>query len=178
MTIQQKTFLNPSKVLENLDLKSNMMAADFGCGSGGWVLPLAKKLEDGTVYAIDILEHPLSFLRKRLEQERIKNVRIINSDIEKIGGSRLPDSQIDLVLMTNLLFQCQNKKNVLSEGKRVLRKGGKVLIVDWVKDNPLTKEIEYVSFEEIKNIARDLGFSIEREFQISEYHKGLILLNP
>jgi signal recognition particle subunit SEC65 len=42
----------------------------------------------------------------------------------------------------------------------------------------LTKEIEYVSFEEIKNIARDLGFSIEKEFQISEYHKGLILLNP
>ncbi|PIP24588.1 MAG: hypothetical protein COX33_01180, partial [Candidatus Nealsonbacteria bacterium CG23_combo_of_CG06-09_8_20_14_all_36_125] len=49
-------FLNPSEVLKQLNLKKNMVAADFGSGSGGWAFPLAKKLEEGKVYAIDILE--------------------------------------------------------------------------------------------------------------------------
>ncbi|GAH20696.1 unnamed protein product, partial [marine sediment metagenome] len=40
-------FLNPSEVLKQLKLKKDMIAADFGCGSGGWALPLAKKLEEG-----------------------------------------------------------------------------------------------------------------------------------
>ena len=48
-----------------------MIAADFGCGSGGWAIPLAKKLEEGKVYAIDILEEPLSALRARAKLEKI-----------------------------------------------------------------------------------------------------------
>ena len=62
-------FLNPSEVLESLELRKDMIAADFGCGSGGWVIPLAKKLEEGKVFAIDILEEPLSALRAKIKLE-------------------------------------------------------------------------------------------------------------
>ena len=167
-------FLNPQQIMSRLKLKREMSAADFGSGAGGWVLLLAKKLEDGIVYAIDILEEPLSALRGRMQLEKIRNIRIIRSNVENKKGSTLPDASVDLVLMTNLLFQCENKKNVLEEGKRVLKQGGKILVVDWIEDNPLTKEIEYVSFEEIKKTGKELGLKLEKEFEAGAFHKGLI----
>lgn len=127
-------FLNPSEILKQLELRKDMVACDFGCGSGGWAIPLAKVLEKGKVYAIDILEEPLSALGARIKAEKISNIKIIRADVE--AGSKLPDNFCDLVLMTNLLFQAEDIRGVLTEGKRVLKKRGKILAVDWKKEAP------------------------------------------
>src|SRR3989344_4470940 len=166
-------FLNPEEILKQLNLRKDMVAADFGSGSGGWVLPLAKILEDGQVFAIDILDEPLSALRSKAKAEKITNIQTIKSDAEKT--SRLMSEFCDLVLMTNLLFQCENKRQILEEANRVLKSGGQLLIVDWQKDNPLTKEIERVDFGELKEIAKELNLKLEKEFEAGPYHYGLIL---
>lgn len=167
-------FLNPQEVLNKLRLKKNMIACDFGCGSGGWSIPLAKILIEGKVFAIDILEEPLSALRAKLKIEKIFNVEARKANVEK--GTTLLNNSCDLVLMTNLLFECENKKKVLEEGKRILKEGGKILLVDWIKDNPLTPEIEWLDFEEIKAIAKDLDLKLEKEFKAGSYHQVLIFI--
>jgi len=168
-------FVNPNDILKKLKLKDSMTAADFGSGSGGWVIPLAKILDDGKVYAIDILEEPLSALKAQIKLEKLSNVETIIANVEKEKGSTLSDSSCDLVLMTNLLFQCDDKKAVLAEGKRVVMSGGTILIVDWIKDNPMTSEVEMVSFDEIKEIAKELKLKLENEFDSGTYHHVLIL---
>ncbi len=167
-------FLNPTEVLKQLELRDEMTAADFGSGSGGWVLPLAKKLEGGKVYALDILKEPLSALRAKAKLEKITNIETIKADIEK--GTALFDESCDLVLMTNLLFEVDDKKKVLEEGKRILRPGGRILVVDWKKDSPLGPKEGRVLPEEIKETGLDLNLRIEKEFEASAYHYGLILL--
>jgi len=169
-----ESFLNPQEVLKQLKLKKEMIACDFGCGSGGWVLPLAKKLEEGTIYAIDILEEPLSALKARVKLEKILNIEIIRADVEK--RTPLSSNSVDLVLMTDLLFECEDKKMVLEEGKRVLKKGGKILVVDWKKDSPLGPEESRISAEDVKKIAKDLNLKLEREFEAGIYHWGLIVV--
>ena len=166
------TFLNPSEILEKLKLKKSMVAADFGSGSGGWVIPLAKILEEGKIYALDILEEPLSALRARVRMEKIFNIETRKADVEK--GTTLMSNSCDLILMTNLLFECEKKKNVLEEAKRILREGGRILLVDWIKDNPLTSEIEWLDFDEIKVMAKELNLELEKEFEAGAYHRGLI----
>lgn len=166
-------FLNPSSVLDVLDLKENFTAADFGCGSGGWVIPLAKKLKEGKIYAIDILEEPLSALRSRLKAEKILNVDTVKADVER--SSKLFDNSCDLVLMSNLLFEAEDKKKLMEEGKRVLRPGGRILVVDWKKDSSLGPKNK-VSLEEVKDIAKELGLKLEKEFEAGIYHWGLILV--
>lgn len=109
------SFLNPSEVLRQLELKKGMVAADFGSGSGFWAIPLAKILEEGRVYAIDMLEESLSALRAETQIEKIFNIETIKSNVEK--GTRLMKESCDLVLMTNLLFEVENKKSLLEEGK-------------------------------------------------------------
>jgi len=166
-------FLNPSEVLKNFELRKDMVAADFGCGSGGWVIPLAKKLEDGKVFAIDILDESLSALRAKIKLEKIFNIEVLKSDVEKT--SRVLKNSCDLILMTNLLFEVADIKKVLEEGKRVLKTGGKILAVDWKKDVPFGPK-EKISPEKVKEIAKEIGLESEKEFEVSSYHWGLILV--
>jgi len=99
---------------------------------------------------------------------------VIKSDIEKT--SRLFPESCDLVLITNLLFEVKDKKSVLEEGKRVLKPGGKILVVDWQEKTPLGPKEGRVSPEEVKNLAKELNLKLEKEFEASLYHWGLILV--
>ncbi len=164
-------FLNPIEVLKQLKLKANMVACDFGSGSGGWALPLAKILEDGKVIAVDILEEPLSALRSKAQTEGIKNVETLKFNVEK--GTSLLNNSCDIVLMTNLLFQAENKIGIMEEGKRVLKPGGEILVVDWKNGVTFGPGI-FVSPEEVKNLANSANLKLEKEFSAGNYHYGLV----
>lgn len=166
-----KEFLDPVKILKQLDLKENMVVADFGCGSGGWAIPLAKMLERGKVFAIDILEEPLSALRSKAKMERVFNIDALKANVEK--GTTLISESCDLVLMTNLFFQVEDIKSVLKEGKRVLKRGGKILVVDWKEDVKVGPE-KRVSPEKIKKIANEIGLKLKEECEVGVYHWSLI----
>ncbi|MBZ9572069.1 class I SAM-dependent methyltransferase [Patescibacteria group bacterium] len=155
-----------------------MIAADFGSGSGGWAIPLAKRLKDGKVFAIDILEEPLSALKSKAEIERISNIETVLSDVERENGSKLANNFLDLVLMTNLLFEIEDKKLVMSEAKRVLKKRGKILIVDWKPEVSLGPKKGRVALKDIKKIAEDLDLKLKKEFTAGAYHYGLIFSKP
>jgi len=151
-----------------------MIAADFGSGSGGWVLPLARKLTEGKVYAIDVLPEAISVLEARRKSEKIFNIQTILSNLESKKGSALHPNSMDLVLMTNLLFEVDDKRKVIEEGKRVLKKGGEILIVDWRTDVPVGPEKDRISAEEVKGIAKDLDLKLEKEFEAGSYHYCLL----
>ncbi|HNY36069.1 MAG TPA: class I SAM-dependent methyltransferase [Candidatus Pacearchaeota archaeon] len=166
-------FLNPQQIIKNISLREDMVACDFGCGSGGWVIPLAKELKSGMVYAVDILDTAISALNGKISSEKIFNIKPVIGDIEK--GIKMPDEYFDLILMTNLLFQIGDKEKVLEEGKRLLKNNGMILIVDWEKDAPIGSKEGRVSIEEIKELAREVGLSSEKEFKAGSFHWGLIL---
>jgi len=169
-------FLNPQEVLNELKIEGQMIAADFGSGSGGWAIPLAKRLKFGKVYAIDILEEPLSALKSKAEIQRVYNIETISSNVEK--GVKIPDLSCDLVLITNLLFQVKDKNKILTEAKRVLKKGGKILVVDWFPQAPQGPKEGRISAEEVKEMIKDLSLKLEKEFQAGIFHYGLIFTKP
>jgi ubiquinone/menaquinone biosynthesis C-methylase UbiE len=171
-----KSFLNPESVLKKINLKSDMRAADFGSGSGGWVIPLAKKLENGKVFAIDILEEPLSVLRSKLKSEKLDNVETIQSNIESLNGSKMFPESCDLVLMTNLLFQAEDKKTIFEEAKRILSPKGRILVVDWKTNQPFGPKILEISSDDIKKIAKNLSLKVVKEFEAGPCHWALVLV--
>jgi ubiquinone/menaquinone biosynthesis C-methylase UbiE len=166
-------FLDPVSIIRNhLDLKPGMTAADFGCGSGGWAIPMARILEGGKVYAIDIQEEPLSALRGKLKAQKIFNVETIRMDVEKTI-LRLLDNSVHFILLSNVLFQTEDKKRTMEEAKRILRPDGKILVIDWEKkaaNGPETR----VSAEEVRSIADEIGLAFVEAFSAGGYHYGLI----
>ena len=168
-------FLKVDEVLSNLDLKGDMLAAEFGCGSAMFAVSLAQKLNKGRVYALDIQEEKLSALKGKLIQQKINNVFTILCDLETKKGSTLQDGLLDIVLMPNILFQAENKYAIIEEGKRVLKPGGQLLVIDWLKKGSFGPE-SMVSPDEVKKIAKDIGFSLKKEFISGDYHYGLLFV--
>lgn len=166
-------FLNPEQILDKLELEENMTAAEFGCGSGGFAIPLAKRLKDGLVNAIDIQQEPLSALKSRCQMENIINIRIIKGDLEKTEGSSLGPGSVDLVFIVNVLFQAEDKNAIITEAVRVLREGGKLLVIDW-KPKASQGPEKGVLAEEIKEMAEKKGLKIKEQFEVEKYHYCLI----
>ncbi len=164
-------FLNPIRVLDKINLRKDFTVADFGSGSGGWVLPLAKRIKEGTIYAIDIQGSPLSVLEKKAKEEELFNVKTIRADVEQ--GSQLPDGSCDLVLMTNLLFAVKDRKKVLKEANKILKEGGHLLVVDWEKESPM-KVANPISSNEVGLIADKIGLDLVKELPAGIYHWGLV----
>lgn len=171
-------FLNPEKALDQLELRKDMVAAEFGCGSGGFTIPLAKRLEAGLVHGLDIQETPLIILKSRAIAQKIVNIKLIRCNLEKPRGSTLPDSFLDLVLIPNVLFEAEDKIAIISEAKRILKTAGKLLIVDWLPDVPQGPVEGRVLVTEAKKMASDLGLVLEKEFEAGKYHWGLIFKKP
>ena len=155
-----------------------MVAAEFGCGSGGFAIPLAKRLDEGLVYAIDIQQDPLSALKSRTLIENIISIKIIRSDLEKPRGSTLTSDSLDLVFIPNVLFQVKDKSAIISEAERVLKSKGKLVVIDWLPKASQGPEKGRVPPEKVKDIAKNTGFKLEKEFEAGKYHYGLLFVKP
>ncbi|OIO45366.1 hypothetical protein COX24_03740 [bacterium (Candidatus Gribaldobacteria) CG23_combo_of_CG06-09_8_20_14_all_37_87_8] len=167
------SFISPKDILKQIGLKIDSVAIDFGSGSGGWALPLAKMLQEGKVIAIDVQAEPLSSLQGKAKIANLKNIESILADVED-SVPLIENNSIDLVLMTNLLFQVENKEAVFKEAKRVLKAGGKVLVVDWKPGALMGPKTSVPSEEEIKQLAKESGFALVEQLDAGEYHFALI----
>lgn len=167
-------FIDPEEVLEEIDLRPEMRGAEFGCGAGHWAVSLASYLSKGLVYALDVQPGPLSALRARVEREKISNLRTLRGNISEEEGSTLPARSLDIVLIPNLLFQTEEKEEILKEAKRILCPGGILLVVDWRKKERLTSSQPYVTAAQVQSMAKKLGFSFQKEIPAGENHYALI----
>ena len=154
------SFLDPIEILDRLNLKPDMLAADFGSGHGIFTFLLAEKLKDGLVYAIDVQKSALSVLNSSIVSNKTNNIQIIHSNLEAKNGSQLQDSFLDLVLLINVLFQTENKDAIINEAKRALKKEGNLLVLENEK---------LIIPREFKKMAEEIGFSVKKHFKIGDY---------
>jgi ubiquinone/menaquinone biosynthesis C-methylase UbiE len=123
-------FSAPEKNIEQLGLKANEIVADFGAGSGAYTIAAAKALKGtGKVYAVEVQKELLTTIENACRDAHLSNVGYIWGDIEKSGGSKLRESSVDVVIVSNVLFQASEKKAVLDEARRVLRHGGRLVVI-------------------------------------------------
>lgn len=171
-------FAHPAKNVAALGIQADFKIADFGAGSGAYTFALAERLEhSGKVYAIDVQRDLLRRIHSEAARRGFKNVDIIWADLEVPRASKLADSSIDLVVVSNLLFQVPDKLLVLREARRILNPAGRVALIDWSESfgnmGP-TKE-DVATKESVLDIAQKAGLELDREFSAGAHHYGVIL---
>src|SRR5665648_474445 len=125
-------FTNPEQNILHLGLKEGMRVADFGAGTGFYSKAASIKVGySGKVYAIEVQKDLVKKLESELRHWGISNVECIWGDIEKRNGTKISDRSMDAVIVSNVLFQTEDKLGLIDEVKRVLKKNGQVLMVDW-----------------------------------------------
>lgn len=169
-----ESFFRPEQILNELNLRRDMTVAEFGCGSGFFSLALAKRLKQGRVYALDVQEEKLSALKNKALMENLTNLFTIHCNLETENGSTLHKNSLEAVLIPNVLFQSEDKHAIIKESKRVLKKGGQLLIVDWQKSSSLAPKQLTVYPKEIKKIAEDAELDFKKEFSAGKHHFALL----
>ena len=168
--------LNVQEVLNYLDLKDTMSAVEFGCGAADFSLALAKKLDKGKVYALDIQEEKLSAIKGKAALQKVSNITTILCDLESYQGSTLVDDSQDIVLIPNVLFQAENKHGIILEGIRILKSGGQLLILDWLANAPFGPKENLALPNQMKKIAGEFDLQLKKEFAAGDYHYGLLFI--
>jgi ubiquinone/menaquinone biosynthesis C-methylase UbiE len=170
------SFISPEVAATHFHLRVGDRVADFGAGSGHFVRALSRGVGlDGKVFAIEIQKQLARAIADTATKEKLSNVESIWGDLEALGGTKLPDKTLDLVLISNTLSMLEDKQTPLKEAHRVLRKGGKLCIIDWsdgmgeIKVNHSLR----MSESEIKGLVEGLGFVFEKDFPGGAHHYGL-----
>jgi ubiquinone/menaquinone biosynthesis C-methylase UbiE len=170
-------FSVPEKNIEQLVLKQDQIVADFGAGSGAYTLAAAKALKgSGKVYAVDIQKDLLTRLEKTCHEAHAGNVSFIWGNMEILGGTKLRDKSVDVVIISNVLFQTPDKQTVIEEAERVLRDGGRLLLIDWTGSfNNMGPTPEQVFPEkDARELVESFDFTFDRILSAGHYHYGLI----
>ena len=168
--------LNPEETIRSLLLREDAVVADLGAGSGVFTLALAKRLQNGKVYAVDIQRGLLPLIVSKINSINQKNVDIIWGNVEEVGGSKLKNESVDAVIFANMLFQIEQKETALKEIKRILKDGGKLLVVDWEGSfgNMGPRENDIVTKISARTLLEKNGFDFLTDVPAGDYHYGMI----
>jgi ArsR family transcriptional regulator len=109
--------------------------ADLGCGEGYLTLEAARWARH--VVAVDRAKDVLERGRELARRRKLKNITWKRGDIERLP---IDDASIDVALLSQALHHADHPDRALTEAHRILRSGGRVLVLDlreheesWVK---------------------------------------------
>lgn len=172
-------FIDPLAVIAQMDLKQGSIIADFGCGTGYFSIPLAKTIgEEGKVYSLDVVPEKLEAVESQAKTLGLTNLTTKRVNLENKEGSKLKAESVDWVIMKDVLFQNKEKSDMLEEAKRILKPGGKVLLVEWKTEDTAIgpdKEIR-ISKEKALELVNKSELGIEKEITAGDFHYGYILI--
>jgi ubiquinone/menaquinone biosynthesis C-methylase UbiE len=125
---------------------------------------------------LDIQEAALDSIREKAKVQNLTNIEPIRANLEVAGGSSLPNSSQDLVMMANILFQSSKRQEIIKEARRVLKEGGRLVIIDWKKNtqgfgppNELRTDEETIEL-----MTKEEGLTLESKINGGKFHFGIV----
>lgn len=173
-------FSDPQYNIEQFGLHEGMFVADFGAGTGAYTIASAKAVgSTGKVYAIEVQKDLLQNIQNAASSVGVSNVEVLWGDIERNGKTKIKDRCVDAVIVANVLFQVDDISGTIAEIKRILKPGGRVLVIDW-KDSfggmgPQTDTL--IAYDDIKKSFEENGFSFIKNIEAGDHHYGFVVKN-
>jgi len=167
---KRQELIHPDQVIAALEFKESDAILDLGAGNGYFTIPLAKSTK-GKVFAVDIEKKMLELLKGRAEQENIKNIAYVESNLEDIC---LDNGCAEKGLVAFVTHEIPQLEKALDEFKRVIKPSGKLAVLDWeaieMEQGPPLHE--RISSERMLKILAENGFNSHLRFS----EKGVYLI--
>lgn len=127
---------NTMLAISKMPLQKNSVVADIGAGSGFYTFRIAPKVSEGRVYAVEIQDDAVGYLKRRASSLKRNNVSIVKGS-EKSPG--LPDGTIDLAVMVDVYHELLYPHEFLQSVKRSLKPNGKLLLLEYKAEDPYVR---------------------------------------
>lgn len=125
----QTAAIEVPRLVELLQLKPGMTIADVGAGFGAWTVAFGKYVgPNGRVYATDIGQKQLAFLREYTKKEGLANVMVLES-AER--SANLPANCCDAVLIRDAFHHFTAPDDFLKSVAASLKPGGRLALIDF-----------------------------------------------
>jgi len=164
----RRSWYNPEAILQDLHLAMTFM--DIGCGDGFFSILAAKKIgEKGKVYAVDSDASAIEKLNRKAKAEGLENI------VAKVGAAEetvFCSKCVDFVFFSMVLHDFNNPAKVLLNAKRMVKPAGRLVDLDWKKqDMPFGPPVKIrFSEEHASNLIKNAGFQIEGVKDVGSYH--------
>jgi len=169
----------PARVVTDLNLPEGAAVGDVGCGSGYFVLRLAKAVgPKGKVYAEEIAEKALRGLRGQVAREKTDNVTFVIGEDE---STHLPEAALDAAIVVNVLHHvpAQHRKGLIKDVARALKPGGYLYIIDWRVDATIQHDIgRRIPRADLLSYPAEAGLALDAEFLYLEHQLFLRFRKP
>lgn len=153
---------SPKTAVRMMELKPGMVVADFGAGSGYYTELLARAVgRTGKVFATDIQPGMIDLLRKRIRDRKLSQVEAVLATGDSSG---LPDGCCDVILMVDVYHELSRPQQVLRELKKALKPGGRLILVEFRKEDPNVpiREEHKMSIAEARMELESEGFRLDQ----------------
>ncbi|HEU5347028.1 MAG TPA: class I SAM-dependent methyltransferase [Ktedonobacterales bacterium] len=129
MGLQSRFSTNPIPIIDwelgLIDLSNVRKALDAGCGTGNFLVPLARRLtpQGATVIGLDLSAGTLGQAQARVKAEGLA-VTCVIGDVETLP---FDDCSFDLALANYMLYHVPDLDHAIAQLRRVLRPGGTLI---------------------------------------------------
>ncbi len=165
-------------LINKLGVHYGAKVADLGCGTTGYFAFQAAQVagDTGMVYVVDIQKFILKNIENRAKMLGFDNIKTIWSNLEIYGAMDINDGATDYAFLINVLFQNKKPETILREAARIIKRSGRLLVVDWKQGRfPIGPVAEIrVSPERARELALGAGLKEIKEVSAGKFHYGII----
>jgi SAM-dependent methyltransferase len=165
---------DPDKMLAALEIKSGSVVADVGAGVGYHVWRLAGLVgPSGKVIGEDIQPEMLRMLDKNIQERKLRNVQIVQGTTK---DPRLPEGQLDLVLMVDVYHEFSDPISMMSHIRKSLKPDGRVVLVEFRKEDPSVpiQPLHKMSVEQVRAELEPMGFKFQKTLEFLPWQHVII----
>ncbi|KQL18459.1 class I SAM-dependent methyltransferase [Cytobacillus solani] len=152
-------------VREELQNCKSKSLIDYGSGTGLISLELSDLVD--SVLMVDSSKQMLEVAKAKISHKGITNSKVLYSDFIQ----ETPELKADIVLMSLVLLHIPDTKKILQELFNILNIGGKLIIIDFDKNDKINhpKVHNGFSHEELKKRLSEAGF---KSIEIKTFYQG------
>jgi SAM-dependent methyltransferase len=168
----------PDAMLDALKIAPGATVADVGAGVGYNSLKLAKRVgPSGNVYATDVQPEMLRMLVANARDAGVKNIKPIRCTA---SDPKLPEGQLDLILMVDVYHECSDPEATLQGLRKALKPGGRLVLVEFRGEDPEVpiKPEHKMTLAQVRRELEPQGFAFKESLEFLPWQHIIILEKP